>query len=56
MFKLKKQKLHINEPQLLKLKMLRKRLYSEESTSENLKKIEALEVQIAWHEKLKLED
>ncbi len=40
---MKNQKLNVCEPRLLKLKMLRKRLYSEESTSENLKKIEALE-------------
>ena len=43
---------HPNEPSLEKLKEIESSLYGEESTDENMKKIKAVQSQIARHEKL----
>ena len=42
--------IHPQEPSLSELRKIRKELYSAESTNENMKKIEAIEAQIARHE------
>ena len=42
--------IYANEPQLQQLKDMRKSLYASESTNENVKKIKAIEAQIARHE------
>ena len=41
---------HPNEPTLDELKAIRSKLYTAESTDENVKKIEAIEKQIARRE------
>jgi len=43
--------MHLNEPKLEDLKVIEKELMIAESTNENVKKLEALQVQISRHEK-----
>lgn len=43
---------HPNEPELSELKDIRRALYAAESTDENLKKIKAIELQIARREEV----
>lgn len=44
--------IHPGEPNLETLMNIRKELFTAESTSENVKKIKAIDFQIARHEKL----
>lgn len=43
--------IHQCEPELQRLKDMQKSLFQEESTNENLKKLKAIESQIARHER-----
>jgi hypothetical protein len=45
--------MHSCEPSLEELKVIEKELMVAESTDENVKKLEALQVQIARHEKVR---
>jgi len=45
--------MHPSEPKLEELKVIEKELMVAESTNENVKKLEALAIQIARHEKIR---